>query len=394
MADDVSFTISASDQASKVVETVQKKIQNFGADVAKLALGVAGPMAALQAGIGYVGDKWAEYKKAQEDAFENGAKGTYEEVKAQESLGVQLDKNLSVLLAMAKVKAENAKNIEDVKAQEDQAIEAFKNTSEGRAFTKAKTRQIIAGQGTIAVGPSREEYLAAARAEGEKQLQKINDEKYGPNSTEESRARIDKAKKDAEEQAKKADSKNSLENIAGTKEKINALQEDLANGGPLTGSALIDSLKEKIKYAQEEYDIIKEGQSSEIERAEALEKLLKAQVALRNEQTKQAEAQAKIDEQKAKEAEAQKKIEEQRLKAIKDADKLTVSSLREIGGSFGGGDVNTSMNTQIELAQKQVEALNKIVDNTQPRENIGTPSNLGGTNFTLPEININDFRKI
>ena len=393
MADDVSFTISASDQASKVVETVQKKIQNFGADVAKLALGVAGPMAALQAGISYVSDKWAEYKKAQEDAFENGAKGTYDEVKAQEALNEQLDKNLSVLLAMAKVKLENAKNTEELRAQEEQALKAFKSSEAGQKFTNQKIKE-QGGVGLTGVKITDQEYMEAAKAEGAKQLKKINDEKYGPNSTEESRARIDKARKDAEEQAKKAESKNSLENIAGTKEKINALQADLANGGPLTGSALIDSLKEKVKYAQEEYDIIKEGQSSEIERAEALKKLLEAQVALRNEQTKQAEAQAKIDEQKAKEAEAQKKIEEQRLKAIKDADKLTVSSLREIGGSFGGGDVNTSMNTQIELAQKQVEALNKIVDNTQPRENIGTPSNLGGTNFTLPEININDFRKI
>ena len=393
MADDVSFTISASDQASKVVETVQKKIQNFGSDIAKLALGVAGPMALLQAGIGYVSEKWTEYQQAQKDAFDKGASGTYDEVKAQEALGEQLDKNLSVLLAMAKVKQENAKNAEELKAQEDAAIKAFKSSEAGQKFINQKIAE-QGGVGLTGVKISDEEYMAAAKAEGAKQLQKLNDEKYGPNSTEESRARIDKARKDAEEQAKKAAGKNSLENIAATQEKINGLQADLANGGPLTGSALIDSLKEKVKYAQEEYDIIKEGQSSEIERAEALKKLLEAQVSLRNEQTKQSEAQAKIDEQKAKDAEAQKKLEEQKLKAIKDADKLTVSSLREIGGSFGGGDVNTSMNTQIELAQKQVEALNKIVDNTQPREPIGTPSNIGGTNFTLPEFNINDFRKI
>ena len=163
MADDVSFTISASDQASKVVETVQKKIQDFGKDIAKLALGVAGPMAALQAGIGFVTDKWNEYKQAQQDAFDKGASGTYEQVKAQTDLGIQLDKNLSILLAMAKVETERAKNAEDVKAQEDQAIEAFKNTPEGRAFTQAKTQRIMAGQGTITVGPNREQYLEAAR---------------------------------------------------------------------------------------------------------------------------------------------------------------------------------------------------------------------------------------
>ena len=75
MADDLSFTISAQDQASRAVETVQKKIQSFGSDVAKLALGVAGPMALLQAGIGYVTNKWSEYKQAQTDAFEKGAAG-------------------------------------------------------------------------------------------------------------------------------------------------------------------------------------------------------------------------------------------------------------------------------------------------------------------------------
>jgi hypothetical protein len=68
MADDLSFTISAKDQASKAVETVQKKIQDFGKDIGKMALGIAGPMALVTAGFDFVKTKIDEYKQSIEDA--------------------------------------------------------------------------------------------------------------------------------------------------------------------------------------------------------------------------------------------------------------------------------------------------------------------------------------
>ena len=46
----------------------------------------------------------------------------------------------------------------------------------------------------------------------------------------------------------------------------------------------------------------------------------------------------------------------------KDDLKLTVSSLREIGGSFGGGDVSTGIEKQIVLAEKQLDTLTEIKD--------------------------------
>jgi len=282
MADDVSFTISASDQASKVVETVQKKIQNFGSDIAKLALGVAGPMALLQAGIGYATQKWEEYKQAQQQAFDKGASGTYEEVKAQESLGVQLDKNLSVLLAMAKVKAENAKNVEDVKAQEDQAIEAFKNTPEGRAFTQAKTQRIMAGQGTVTVGPSREDYLKAANELGATINAALEASIQGPKITAEQRARIDEENKFNDEDKKRRAS----------------------------GAFQNDQIASFLKRFT---------------------------------------AETAMPKQKTKEETKQDLV-------------LTVSSLREIGGSFGGGDVSTGIEKQITLAEKQLDTLTEIKD--------------------------------
>jgi hypothetical protein len=284
MADDLSFTISAQDQASRAVETVQKKIQAFGGDVAKLALGVVGPMALLQAGIGYVTEKWQEYKQAQQEAFDKGASGTYEEVKAQESLGVQLDKNLSVLLAMAKVKAENAKNDEDVITQENKAIEAFYQTEAGRKFKDQNT-----GPESGLMMASREQILAAARAEGE-------------------RINADLARKKAEELAK-------LE-------------------GPVITPEQRSRLEEENKINEED-------------------KKRRASGAFQNEQigsfVKRFTEEMTKPKQKTKEETKQDLV-------------LTVSSLREIGGSFGGGDVSTGIEKQIVLAEKQLDTLTEIKD--------------------------------
>jgi hypothetical protein len=262
---------------------VQKKIQSFGGDVAKLALGVVGPMALLQAGIGYVTQKWTEYKQAQQEAFDKGASGTYEEVKAQESLGVQLDKNLSVLLAMAKVKLENAKNAEDLVTQENAAIEAFKNTPEGKAFTKQNTRQVFAGQGTIAVGPTREEYLKAANELGATIRAALEANIQGPKITPEQRSRLEEENKFNEEDKKRRAS----------------------------GAFQNEQIGNFIKRFTEQSAMPKQAKNKE--------------------ETKQDLV-------------------------------LTVSSLREIGGSFGGGDVSTGIEKQITLAEKQLDTLTEIKD--------------------------------
>lgn len=70
MADGLEFTISAKDQASKAVSTVQKKISDLGKDLAKGFLSFAGPMALVQSAIGYVTDAIEEHKKKMAEAFE------------------------------------------------------------------------------------------------------------------------------------------------------------------------------------------------------------------------------------------------------------------------------------------------------------------------------------
>lgn len=73
MANDLEFTISAKDQASRAVETVQKKLKNFGSDVAKMALGFAAPLALAQMAFTAIGDAIAEHKKKVQEAIDNTA---------------------------------------------------------------------------------------------------------------------------------------------------------------------------------------------------------------------------------------------------------------------------------------------------------------------------------
>jgi hypothetical protein len=375
MADDISFTISANDQASKVVETVQKKIQNFGSDVAKLALGVAGPMALLQAGIGFISDKWSEYKAkqqealdAQKNAAEDGAKSVYDEVKAQESLGKELDKNLAIMLAIAKVKKEDAKNTQDLILQENALIEEYLKSEEARGVTTGgnsyQESSDFQNQFVRNIqNASRDEKLAAAKDWVEKKAQEFY-------ATKESRAAIDEKKKIAEDISNQ--SGKDAPDLKKIKQQIEDTQTLLENGGTLTGEQLINDLKDKVRLAEEEYAIINQGQESELENAKALLELNKAKLALVAEQKKQ---ETEETNKKAKDAEELKN-------AYKNVPKLTVSSLREIGGSFGSGDVSSSIDRQIELAQKQIDVLTTIAQNTAPKSDIGVSKPIGDTNFT------------
>lgn len=73
MSNSLEFSINAKDNTSKVVDTVTKKINSFGTDLAKMALGVAGPMALVQMGIGAIGSAIEEYKQKVAEAIKFGA---------------------------------------------------------------------------------------------------------------------------------------------------------------------------------------------------------------------------------------------------------------------------------------------------------------------------------
>jgi hypothetical protein len=73
MSNSLEFSINAKDNTSKVVDTVNKKINNFGSDLAKMALGVAGPMALVQVGISAIGSAIEEYKQKIAEAIKFGS---------------------------------------------------------------------------------------------------------------------------------------------------------------------------------------------------------------------------------------------------------------------------------------------------------------------------------
>lgn len=73
MSDSLEFSIFAKDQASKAVETVQKKIKSFGSDIAKSFLSVAAPLTLLQTGISAIGSAIEEYKAKVKEAVDNAA---------------------------------------------------------------------------------------------------------------------------------------------------------------------------------------------------------------------------------------------------------------------------------------------------------------------------------
>jgi hypothetical protein len=81
------FTISASDQASKVVTSVQNKIDNFGKDVGKSIAGMLGPMALVGFAVSKVTEYLAEMEKKAKEAFDFGASLS----DAAEKLGVTVE---------------------------------------------------------------------------------------------------------------------------------------------------------------------------------------------------------------------------------------------------------------------------------------------------------------
>lgn len=292
MADDLSFTISASDQASRVVETVQKKIQGFGTDVAKMALGVAGPLALISAGFGLVMNKYNEYQQNKKDARELAAQREIDEQSA----------------ITEKEKEEMKKRLANYKKAEEEKTKALKEQEERR--------------------------------------------KKGLTLTQE----------------------------------IEAMQQNLAYGGELTGADLLKDLSDKIKRARMDFERaqrdLNQGQPgvTNVDVSEAQKKYLGLQIKFREEREKIMGTPKQVGDKVA----GADKIKPEETKSVKDAVKVTVSSLREIGGSFGGGDINTGIEAQIELGRKQVDILSVIADNTKPKEPVGTPLEMQDTNFTLP----------
>jgi len=375
MADDLSFTISAEDQASKAVETVQKKIQNFGSDVAKMALGVAGPMALMSAGFDFVKGKIDEYKQSLVDA-----KNTILELA---NASAAAGRALTPGERYAKSAEDNAKITKEQEASRMYSKEAVKSEismNRGSLVEEFLTTIKLTAEQRDSYRSMSEDKLARDQKFFDFIFQKLQQQSEEENKMAQTAIRLEKEKADAVKKAEaektaaiKAEEEKRKKRISTTQE-IEDLKIQLANSGldQLQGAELLKNLQNNVKITEADYNRISQKVASgaqgytEDDKKTAERDMVRAQLELANETKKQA--------QDAKTPASQ---------TAKETVKLTVSSLREIGGSFGSGDVSTGLERQIELAQKQVEVLTKIAENTAPKTDTGNPINVGDTDFTV-----------
>jgi len=375
MSDDLSFTISAEDQASRAVETVQKKIQSFGTDVAKMALGVAGPMALIGVGFDFVKGKIDEYKQSLVDA-----KNTILEMA---NASAAAGRALTPGERFAKSAEDNAKITKQQDASrmyDKEAVKSEISSNRGNLVEEfLKTIQLTNEQRENYRSMS-DDKLARDQKFFDFIFKKLQQQSEEENKMAQTAIRLEKEKAEAVKKAEaektaaiKAEEEKRKKRISKVQE-IEDLKIELANSGleQLQGAELLKNLQNNVKISQKDFDKISQKVASgadgytqdDLNNAER--DLVRAQVELANETKKQG-----LESKKPQTESARETV------------KLTVSSLREIGGSFGGGDVNNVMNRQIELLQTQIDALNKIASNTEPKSDVGVSKPIGDTNFTV-----------
>ena len=374
MADDLSFTISAEDQASRAVETVQKKIQNFGSDVAKMALGVAGPMALIGVGFDFVKSKIDEYKQSLVEA-----KNTILEMA---NASAAAGRALTPGERFAKSAEDNAKITKQQEASrmyDKEAVKSEISSNRGNLVEEFLTTIKLTQEQRENYRSMSEDKLARDQKFFDFIFQKLQQQSEEENKMAQTAIRLEKEKAEAVKKAEaektaaiKAEEEKRKKRVS-TVQEIEDLKIELANIGlkQSEGPELLKRLQNNVKISQKDFEKISEKVDSgadgytQQDKLNAEKDLLRAQIELANETKKQG-----LESKKPTTALAKETV------------KLTVSSLREIGGSFGGGDVNNVMDRQIELLQTQIDALNKIASNTAPKSDVGVSKPIGDTNFT------------
>lgn len=437
MANDMEFTISAKDQASKAVETVQKKLKNFGSDLAKMALGFAAPLALAQAAFSAIGDAIEAHKKKVQDAINNTAelsdKATdlglsveqYQKLSnAADAAGMSIDKVAKAYTEIQKLLAgatgegnSTAKMLEvlgfaadDIAkglvkpmdvieklgaamlgAKDDTTAMKIATAVLGETLAKDLLPQLKAAQ-DLASGFGEDSGLTPEEADVIKQKkirdkQKANKEELKIAREEATREffRSDKdagkvalqlgwvregtsegvAKENAQgradsaiagsEEAQAAVTKFLRERAAAEKERLRIANEAKAN--EILAAAEKAKAEEAAKKAKEEADKEKDKKKTDAEKAadKAKADADKAAQKAKDDQKKATEDKEKKDKEdlgKAMDEDAKMKAD-----AEKDAGKMTLSSLREIGGGLAGEALVNNLDIQRETLDIQKKIL-------------------------------------
>jgi len=445
MADGLEFTISAKDQASKAVETVQKKIKNLGADLAKGFLSFAAPLALVQSAIGFVTDAIEAQKKKVQEAIEAysgiGDKAADIGVNADEFLRLQnaadasgisinkvgkLFKEVTGIIEQATVVGSeqermlkalgfSAEQIASGLLKPTQVIEAMAKTL-GSATSNTeqlslatvmlgsnaadlipvllKAQSVISGYGEDpgitpeevqlledskkkAKQKANREAAAIAKEEAAKVFFSSNDA-GAAEILERARVRADKAARFASGGASGVSSLSpeaaAMDKIAQQEmlDLIKKRNEEKKRGASIAGQAAADELhnlemaklnEEALKIVQQQMDA--DTAASNKDDAEALKKRRKDLGEL-------LDAEAKANADTAKEA----------AKKAEKSNKLTVSSLREIGGAIAG---EFTPGTSPPVMDYQKESLNveqRILLEMEKLNNVFNENKRPGVDFT------------
>lgn len=140
MSQNLEFRITASDQASAVVASVQKKIADFGKDIGRSIAAVAGPMALATLAISKVTEKMEEARQKAKEAFDWGS-GLE---KSARQMGVSVQQYQRIEFAAA-----------DTGMSVTEVGEAFKAAS--NLIQQAKQGNLAAAESLAAMGFSLEE---------------------------------------------------------------------------------------------------------------------------------------------------------------------------------------------------------------------------------------------
>ena len=416
------MTISARDQASKVLEGVEKKVSNFGKQFGQQLVGLVAPMAVVGFALGKISAKIEEIRQKRKEAFDWGASlqasankmgVTVEEFQAIESAADETGESVervgksfklaSDLIASAKsgnlaaAESLNALGVDLNKLETTTPQEVLRKLAEALSSTQdpAERAKIAVGalgkaaaelQETLAKGfdiagamegveTISNEEAALLRQQARNQRKKANDE------------RVKEAKKQATEAF--------LEEDPEGKKIVDAARKNfITNASPGTGGAAGSgaisvtpgTLANQEAIQKRVGEILAKREKEKAEKAAAEAEASGAAEA--NRKRAAALKKAGEDEVKKKEEEEKKKPKEKKLPKFKASDtddvfqksQPTVSSLRAIGGGMAGevaGLVDFQRNS-IEL-QKQIRDILKEINGKGGLEN---------TDFTKPVPNI------
>jgi hypothetical protein len=414
------FTISASDQASKVVTSVQNKINNFGKDVGKSIAGVLGPMALVGFAVSKVTEYLGELEKKAKEAFDFGAGLS----NAADKLGVTVEQFQQINNAaemtgssvdeVGKAFLLAAKRLEEARSGNQDAIDGLGALGIGvEDLSKTKPEDVLARlAGAMAAGKDPTEAMAismAALGNSAKELQKVLAKGFDIKGamvdteglTQEEADILRESEKRKREQANKekvvlareAARRQFLETEEGKAFNISKATRGFASGGG--GSSLQgatpEQLDAEIKRRGEERKRLEEEKRNAIATnpanvqaaAKALEKAA-ADVAKAEEEKKKPEKERVERVAKGAKVGTQSEGELGSI-AIKSAP-LMVSSLREIGGGMAGEKIAEQIDLQtiqVDLTRSMLTELQTL--NNKSRDTVDftkLPIQGGVSNFT------------